>query len=513
MSDIAKVIVQAGGKGSRMKNLTNNRPKCLISLGGRPILYSISEAFGDDVEVIIIMDYKAESLESYLQCFPPKFKFRTVRADGHGTSSGLQKAINLTQGKGFAIVWSDLYFTLRIKHEDIKRNSIGISNVISCRWSYDNGSLVEKPNNTGNRLGIPGIFFFPDSLLLPSVPENGEFVRFLLEKKVILEPVLMEGVKEIGTYETYRMERDNQINSRFFNSIEIKHGMVIKNPRERSFENLVVDEINWYRYVSGRGFNQIPQIINYKPLKMHFVKGTHPYEHITNSSQLKTNIISRILESLQEIHSIDHLKYNSTVAREVYVGKTLERIRKVGKLIPKNKSESYIVNGKKVVNLLGVDAKAYLDTLFNTLLSREAEFKVIHGDPTFSNILLVGKKITPIFIDPRGHFGSSKIFGDPLYDYAKLYYSAIGNYDFFNQGRFSLRLNGTQISIKIDSENFEFTEALFESELGNLMPSIKAVHALIWLSLSGYVIDDYDSVLASYFHGLRLFQEVYDEYT
>ena len=60
----------------------------------------------------------------------------------------------------------------------------------------------------------------------------------------------------------------------------------------------------------------------------------------------------------------------------------------------------------------------------------DSEFNIIHGDPTFSNII-ISKSNKPYLIDPRLKFGKSDYYGDPFYDWAKLFYSVVGSYDNF----------------------------------------------------------------------------------
>jgi hypothetical protein len=115
------------------------------------------------------------------------------------------------------------------------------------------------------------------------------------------------------------------------------------------------------------------------------------------------------------------------------------------------------------------------------------------------------------FIDPRGYFGNSKIFGDPRYDFAKLYYSAVGNYDQFNEQNFQFKFSGEEITIKIASSGFENALKTMENYSMNTR-DIEILHSLIWLSLSGYFINDVDSMIASYLHGLELMSEVISKY-
>ncbi len=509
------MVVQAGGKGSRMKYLTENRPKCLVSIGGQPLLHSISQAFGNQKKVVIVADYKADVLENYLRNFPPPFEYAVIKTTGTGTSSGLEEARRISDGEGFAIVWSDLFFTGKIDISCIRRNTIGVTNENACRWSVYNGNIVEEPNSLPDHFGIPGIFFFPQPDELPPFPGSGEFVRFLSQSEIHLESLEINSFREIGSFDAYRRERDTRLNSRFFNNVHVESGLVYKEARDANYRKLISDEVNWYKFVSEMNFASIPLIQSFHPLSMSYIDGFHPYEigkKISASVHERKETVSSILSSLDDLHHLGSKEFSQNVAEEVYVTKTLERIKKIAGVIPNAKSDYYIVDGRKVMNLLHPSHEGAIREIAEKVLKPYSEFKVIHGDPTFSNIIIKSSSKKPVFIDPRGYFGSLKIFGDPLYDFSKLYYSAVGNYDFFNQGRFSLRLNSTEVNVKIESEGFEKTESLFEDTVGNCMPSLKVIHAFIWLSLSGYVVDDHDAILASYFHGLKLFQEVWDEY-
>lgn len=79
------VIIQAGGKGTRLESLTRNRPKCLVPVDNRPMIFWTFEAFkGADFSVIC--DYKADVLERYLAAFGAQYSVKIVSADGTGTN-------------------------------------------------------------------------------------------------------------------------------------------------------------------------------------------------------------------------------------------------------------------------------------------------------------------------------------------------------------------------------------------------------------------------------------------
>ena len=60
------IVVQAGGKGSRMGRLTANRPKALVPVGNLPMLFHLFRKYPDS-HYLIIGDYLYEVLERYLE--------------------------------------------------------------------------------------------------------------------------------------------------------------------------------------------------------------------------------------------------------------------------------------------------------------------------------------------------------------------------------------------------------------------------------------------------------------
>ena len=86
------------------------------------------------------------------------------------------------------------------------------------------------------------------------------------------------------------------------------------------------------------------------------------------------------------------------------------------------------------------------------------EFHLIHGDCTFSNLMLRNSDYSPVLIDPRGYLGFTELYGDVAYDWAKLYYSVVGNYDQFNRKRFRLTIREDSVQLDIASNGWEALE-------------------------------------------------------
>lgn len=101
------IVVQAGGRGSRLEKQTRNKPKAMCTVDNFPIIFHLFNRFPDK-RFIIIADYKADVLESYLETFA-KVRYLVVRADGEGNCSGISDAISfIPERKSFMLIWSDL---------------------------------------------------------------------------------------------------------------------------------------------------------------------------------------------------------------------------------------------------------------------------------------------------------------------------------------------------------------------------------------------------------------------
>ena len=102
------VIIQAGGRGSRMDYLTDNKPKALVPIEKKPMIFHLFDKFPDK-RFIIIGDYKIDVLRNYLESFA-KVKFIVVNAKGKkGTLGGIGKAIDIIPNDAsFMLIWSDL---------------------------------------------------------------------------------------------------------------------------------------------------------------------------------------------------------------------------------------------------------------------------------------------------------------------------------------------------------------------------------------------------------------------
>ena len=60
--DINYIIVQAGGKGTRMEHLTTNKPKALVPINNLPMLFHLFKKYPEK-RFLIISDYKIDVMK------------------------------------------------------------------------------------------------------------------------------------------------------------------------------------------------------------------------------------------------------------------------------------------------------------------------------------------------------------------------------------------------------------------------------------------------------------------
>ena len=164
------IIVQAGGRGSRMEYLTKNKPKALIPIENLPMIFYLFRQFPNK-KFIIIGDYKIEVLRKYLRIFS-EVRYVIVDASGKkGTCAGLKDALEVVPNdKAFMLIWSDLILPTDFKLPEKNDDYIGLSKGFKCRWRYENDIFEEiSSDNTG----VAGLFIFKDKEKLQDVPIEG----------------------------------------------------------------------------------------------------------------------------------------------------------------------------------------------------------------------------------------------------------------------------------------------------------------------------------------------------
>lgn len=132
--ELKYIVVQAGGKGSRMERLTRNKPKALVPVNNLPMIFHLFKKFPDK-KFLIIGDYKFDVLKRYLHSFtPPPLDYTLIKAEGKGTCAGMSDALSrIPDNEPFLLIWCDLILADEHELPDTDKNVVGISQGFSCR--------------------------------------------------------------------------------------------------------------------------------------------------------------------------------------------------------------------------------------------------------------------------------------------------------------------------------------------------------------------------------------------
>lgn len=506
------IIVQAGGLGTRMQALTANKPKALIPVRNSPILFHLINEFNRfEDEFIIIGDYKYDVLDRYLTTFCKDKRFILIKSSAKGNSSGIREALRyVPEGEPVLLVWSDLILPHNFRDVIDACNlnggcAIGTVN-FPCSWRVDGNRLVHEK---GDKDGVAGLYVFANKTLLETVPNEGSFTTWLSRQTFPMKALPIEGCIDIGTIEAYQKVETSQYRCRPYNHIEVKDDAVIKIGLTDEAKTFVLREISWYELAKKYAFKHVPSLLATSPMTLSRVDGDNVFlAKLDNDG--KNNALSKICRALAELHECAKAPANSWDLYQEYFTKTINRLRSISSAIPFADCSTIRINGKECRNVLlnmELFRRCVLDTLMDT------HYALYHGDCQLTNTM-IDKNGQVYFIDPRGYFGKTKNIGDIRYDWAKVYFAIVGNFDQFNVKNFEFKL-ADEVSYSIGSSGWESLESKFFEYIPvgeGTEKEIKLIHAIIWLSLASHAWEDFDSMCVAFYNGSALFEEWMEDY-
>jgi hypothetical protein len=487
---IENVIIQAGGKGERAGKYAKNKPKCLISILGKPLLFHICDQFPDaNIHLILAKNSKNEKVvERFLELHPDyqnHIHFISTEYNT-GDSSSLKDVLSLCVGHTI-ICWSDILF--KLPEFNYEQDTVFTTNVIPCRWKIKDGVIQQQ-----NGDGIMGCFYIADPNASVQYFLNDGCIITTLQNKEYQYTTAMIDCKEFGMEDELVSHYSQTTPVRHYNKLVITDSTVEKASKDGK---LIAREIGWYDSVAKLGFTNAPKKLKDNPLTLERIHGSNVYEYLQHQS-LSPVVIFDLLDKL---HSLKHYPPSPTNHKQVIIDETLRRLGIVASIHEIFEKDVIWINSVKCINYIKQIDK--LETKLKIHLLHEQNVVTAHGDPILSNIL-IDQKDNLYLIDPRGYYGDTEgPIGTALYDYAKLYFSAVMNFDTFNRKLFSLTI-GEGASIDIDSRTYcQDFEYYFNLKFNDYyIFKIKLLAATMWLRFGSCVLDDYDSIVGSIVYGL-----------
>jgi hypothetical protein len=282
-----------------------------------------------------------------------------------------------------------------------------------------------------------------------------------------------------------------------FNDLFIDNNTILKKSKNEYGTRKINLEINFYKFIFDNSIVfPIPKLITSSNglYKMEFLKDTVPLHiYFKNKPENVINsILKEIILKLENIHFFkQHTSSYLTDLHYECITKLENRFSEIKSIIHDVKINT--INGLKVLSIENIldNIKTYINNI-----PIKSYFELIHGDLNFNNILIKPETEEIFFIDPRGYFGSTELFGIKEYDYAKIKF-ALSGYDNFDMEQESIITNDNgNITFNIDP--ILSLNVILENNLTTLLM------VTLWLGNSHSFKHNKQKCLKSYFYALYL---------
>ena len=496
-----KVCILAAGPSRRIGDYSDHVHKAILPVNFKAVISYIIEKFPDDVEIVIAVGHRKETIIEYLSVAYPERKFTFVEIEkyiGPGTGPG-QTLLECKDHLDcpFILTTADTIVTESIPAPT--ENWFGIAPTSDperyTTVEIENNTITEiidkqKTTNTHAFIGIAGIKDYDDFFL--ALETNNDVIagevqvsngfKGLLNKRITAKEFTWFDTGSLEGYhaahkhfskEAFDFSKDDEF-LYFVNSKVIKFFADSKITQNRVKRAIALKDLcpqiigvthNFYSY------NKIPGKTVYDALDNKVAMDFFTWAQ--NNLWIKKNLTKEQAKEFEK------------VCEKFYKEKTLHRLEKVYSKTGIADSES-TVNGERVPALKELLAQIDWNYLYKGAPSS------FHGDLQFDNVLLVHNQRPGtnqfVLLDWRQDFAGLIEYGDMYYDLAKLYGGLIISYKLIKQNKFSCDIRGDNITFDLQTtEDLVQARHLYErfiEENGYDLQKVKLITSLIFLNMS-----------------------------
>jgi len=509
-----KVCILAAGVGSRMGALSENINKAVLPVNHKAVISYVVEKFPVDMEIVVAVGHKGDTVVDYLSLAYPDRKFTFVEVDRFvGPGSGPGHSLLLCKKHlqcPFIFSTADT-----IVLEDIPEpteNWIGIAPVhetepyctVKIRDNFVSHLDVKTKNdNSFAFIGLAGIHNFKEFFNVLENDKKTEAneiqmtngLKGLIEYK--LAPIGFTWF-DTGTFDNYRATNKNfSGDDKFDFSKGDEFLYFVGNRVIKFFADKSISEKRHRRSKEFlKGISPTIESQNGHFYSYQKIEGNTLYSVLNNQviseflSWAKNNLWKRL-----ELNP-EQKKIFENACMEFYRNKTRQRMEMFHKKMNFEK-ESTIINGVRVPT-----AKELLDSVDWEKLASGTPSN-FHGDLQFDNVLVVLNPQNDFekfkLLDWRHDFGGVVEMGDLYYDLAKLYGGMIMSYPLIKDGMFSFKIDGENANyhffVKNDLHDAREHYEEFLLEHGYDLKKIKILTSIIFLNMAPLHHSPFDSVL------------------
>ena len=278
-----------------------------------------------------------------------------------------------------------------------------------------------------------------------------------------------------------------------FSDIIHTDDLFIKRGKNNHGCDKIQNEISFYLEIEKKGIKlSIPELIYYNDNEIHIknIKNSVCLTYIIDKYNWKS-FVNNICSKLENIHNLTIEKNVDDILRDI-------KIETYDKLIKRyNETEWCKINDFnkiKYVNTIKIKNIEYYASTINRKITEILikkninSYNLIHGDTHLGNILSSNNNL--YFIDPRGYFGNSKLYGLKQYDYAKLLFG-ISGYSIFDMMKIdTLNIENDNITIEF-IKNYEYVFMDYQFNENTYLDELTLLFSLsIWLGNNSCFLDE-----------------------
>jgi hypothetical protein len=518
----------------------------MIPLGSRPAVHHVAEPYvAAGFDVLVAAHQQFESVAEYLHRVP------FLRA--HTLDVGPTRSIAETVATALHML-PRLPESLVINFADTLLSTVLNGDDVICyqertdtfRWTTfrrgEDGCIQDVQSKDTLKLGsgpLPvfvGVFGFSDpkrfleeldSSLVTASPFNDPFWTALsaYADRHRFEFLSIDDWKDLGHLDTYyASQRAFFLNARSFNTVAVDLGRGVIRKTSTNAKKLA-KEIDWYLSLPRPLQHLGPRVFAYErdPTQTTVEMEFYGYPAL-NDVYLHGNwdpgvwsqalsAIGRAIDGMSEYRIQPESGRVKAALHDMYETKTIERVQPLlsePRFAPLS-GNTVRINGRDCFGLRSCLAMLPQALEYTGLYSR-ADLTIIHGDLCLSNVLYDRRSGFVRLIDPRGSFGGIDLYGDPVYDLAKLSHSLRGDYDFLVNDLFELDIDRGEVTLAaFRRRSHDVVRDLFRSWLGarvgDALRQVNVIESLLFLSMIPLHADRPRSQTAFLARGLELFTD------
>lgn len=169
-----KAVILAAGKGTRMMPLTEDKPKVMVEVGGKPFLSYVIDSLrqAQITELCLVIGYKYRKILQYIAAEDIDASI-AFQSNPQGTGEAIQLLEFFTKGDDFVVISGDNLFSSFDIHELANKEGNWVSGIESdtpekygVLQTEDTTlkQIIEKPTNfVGNMINV-GLYRFTSEI-------------------------------------------------------------------------------------------------------------------------------------------------------------------------------------------------------------------------------------------------------------------------------------------------------------------------------------------------------------